>query len=81
VFLYFESVFYKTALIKLASQFVKQDLNKNNNKKIETTRHMFQYKYIINHATTYNKKMNPSHFTRNLDELLPLAKQKHNLII
>jgi hypothetical protein len=26
VLLYFESVFYKTALIKLASQFVKQDL-------------------------------------------------------
>ena len=26
MFLYFESVFYKTALIKLASQFVKQDL-------------------------------------------------------
>jgi len=40
LFLYFESVFYKTALIKIASQFVKQDLNKNN-KKIEMTRYMY----------------------------------------
>jgi hypothetical protein len=39
VFLYFESVFYETALIKLASRFVKQDLNKNN-KKIEMNPNM-----------------------------------------
>jgi hypothetical protein len=39
VFLYFESVFYETALIKLDSQFVKQDLNKNN-KKIEMNPNM-----------------------------------------
>jgi len=39
VFLYFESVFYKTALINFASQFRKQDLNKNN-KKIEMNPNM-----------------------------------------
>ena len=29
---------------------------------------------------THHSIMNPSHFTRNLDELLSLARQKHNLV-